>query len=299
VLNFLRHRNFWLWAVSVGLIIGIVGLFWFENGCREGGVTRARWTLNEAFLKDDLGAGVVEAMKAVSSERLKVTIADLQGFGERSSWEMQALTCQYVLKRLRAMGLDPEVQEYHYEDRAFSNIVVQLPGLTQSDKRLLAIAHYDSKNWIRGLSCPGADDDGTGVGVLLEIAQLMRTFERQRTWQLVFSSNEERGEQGSRDYARRARQDGIDLTGVVSVDIVGYRPPGLSELVRISRSPLNVERKIKGFAKVIYNGYLARANGCAQLKLAFRNEDRALAPPATLRAALGSQLFWQLGGACA
>ena len=250
-------------------------------------------------LMQTVGAQFVEAMKAVSTKRLRTSISDLQNFGERSSWEKQALTQQYLIEEINAIGLHPQVEEYSYENRVFGNILLSFPGRAKPQKKLLVVAHYDTKNWTPGLSSPGADDNGTGVSVLLELAQLIHKLDRRLTWQLIFTSNEEKSQQGSRDLARRARRQGIDIAAVISVDVVGYRPSGLSEVFLIIASSLDVDRKIKGLVEIFYNVYLGLRNGCSLLKLAFRETDVPLAPPTFFRKAVGNAIHWQLGGACA
>ncbi|MEB3231139.1 MAG: M28 family peptidase, partial [Leptolyngbyaceae bacterium] len=46
------------------------------------------------------------------------------------------------------------------------NLVLKLPGLADDRAPILIGAHYDA---VAG--CPGADDNGTGVAALLELAQ--------------------------------------------------------------------------------------------------------------------------------
>jgi Zn-dependent M28 family amino/carboxypeptidase len=83
-------------------------------------------------------------------------------------------------------------------------------------------AHYDS---VKG--SPGANDNGSGVAALLELALLLREVETTRTIRLVAFANEEApfffwGEMGSMLYARRARARGEDIRLMVSLETMGF-----------------------------------------------------------------------------
>lgn len=252
---------------------------------------------NEVLMQT-VGAQLVGAMKSISTNRLRKSISDLQGFGERSSWEKQTLTQQYLIEQLNTLDLHPQLEEYSYKNRVYGNVLLSFPGRAKPQKKLLVIAHYDTKNWTPGLPSPGADDNGTGVSVLLELARVIQKLDRQLTWQLIFMSNEEKSRQGSRDLARRDRQEGSDIVAVIAVDVVGYRPSGLSEVLTIIDSSLNVNRKMKGLVKIFYNDYLGLRNGCSLLKLSFRETEMPLAPPTFFRKAVGNSILWQFGDAC-
>lgn len=297
----MRQWRLWLWVAASGAVLAgslMAGLLWFfQSSCRWH-KELANPSLEVEVIQAAMGNEVVEAAQGIKTERIGSTILQLQSFGERSSWENQMAAAEYILQELQAMGLQPVIQEYRHEERVFRNVVVSFPGQVQPDKVLMAVAHYDSKNWVRGEACPGADDNASGVSALLELARILPDLGRQSTWQLVFFSNEERGRQGSRDFAQRARGDGTHIAGLLAVDVVGYRPHGFSDLFRLIGSSLGTERKIKGAAKVFLNGYHTLRNGCAPLQMAFRAEELSIAPPAPVREAMGGAIFWQLGGAC-
>ena len=293
-------RSIRLWIVIIFLLIGgAILVVWTLGACRGKPESIGSSMPANEVLMQSAGTQIVGAIKSISTNRLRNSISDLQGFGERSSWEKQSLTQQYLIEQLNVMVLHPQIEEYSYKNQVFSNILLTFPGRVYLQKKILVVAHYDTKNWTTGLPSPGADDNGTGVSVLLELARIIRKLDHRLTWQFVFTSNEEKGRQGSRDWARRARREGIDIAAVIAVDIVGYRPSGLSEVFPVIRSSLNMTRKIKGLVKIFYNRYLSLRNGCSSLKLAFRETELPLAPPASFRKAVGNAIFWQLGGACA
>lgn len=284
-----------------GLLVmaGVIAVFvWLSGPCGLWREDRLMKSAKDGQIGELIGKEVAAAKKSLDPERMRATMADLEGMGERSSWESQWAASEYLLERLKAMGLRPQIREYLHDGRNYRNIAVSFEGRTDRDAILMAVAHYDSKNWVKGGPCPGADDNATGVSALLEIARVLPQIPRQRTWQIVFFSNEETGRLGSRDFVRKARLKKKEIAGVIAVDVVGYRPPGVSEIIGLAGSSLPAERKVKGAAKVFLNAYHAVRTGGKSLKMAFRSEELFLAPAPSIRESIGAALFWELGGAC-
>jgi Zn-dependent M28 family amino/carboxypeptidase len=103
----------------------------------------------------------------------------------------------------------------------------------------MVLAHYDTVS-----TSPGADDNASGVAVLLELARALRPFRFQRTVQFVAVNLEESSDEsvpgspiarGSRALAAHAREHGWEIEGVVVLEMVAYAgesipqrvPPGL------------------------------------------------------------------------
>jgi len=86
---------------------------------------------------------------------------------------------EYLVSRLQALGLDPQVQtatvtryepRYHGPARAavVNNVVARLKG-TDNTRAVMLAAHYDSVS-----SGPGASDDGSGTVTVLETARALK-----------------------------------------------------------------------------------------------------------------------------
>ena len=61
------------------------------------------------------------------------------GIGSRSVYEYERLNAarDYILNSLQAMGYQPELQTYLYEERPYSNVIVTLPGGERFDEVVL------------------------------------------------------------------------------------------------------------------------------------------------------------------
>ncbi len=96
---------------------------------------------------------------------------------------------------------------------------------------LLVGAHYDT---VAG--SPGADDNGSALAVLLEVAYCLKDADVVRPVWLAAFSLEEQGLLGSRAFASRLKKSGRPLAGAVILECVGYtsqepgsqrHPPGV------------------------------------------------------------------------
>ena len=112
----------------------------------------------------------------------------------------------YLIQRIRAMGLQPEVQTttviQHppgwdaFQTGTVNNIVVRLKG-TASTKAILLNAHYDS-----AANGPGASDEGSGVVTLLEAMRaLIASPPLKNDVLFVFTDGEERDMMGAHAFA--------------------------------------------------------------------------------------------------
>lgn len=93
------------------------------------------------------------------------------------------------------------------------NIIAELPG--QIPETVLLGAHYDSVD----SSAPGALDNASGVGVLLELAKTLGNKSHHETYQLIFFGAEEAGLVGSEYYVSQA--DLSAIRWMINLDMVG------------------------------------------------------------------------------
>ena len=116
----------------------------------------------------------------------------------------------------------PSTQRFPVHGLEARNIEVEIAGASAAGDIVLLGAHYDSV-W----GAPGANDNGSGVAALLELARLLRDAKPERTLRLVWFVNEEppyfQGpDMGSRRYARRSRERGERIVARVSLETVGW-----------------------------------------------------------------------------
>ena len=162
-------------------------------------------------------------LESAAGERLRIDLQALAGdIGERNLARPEALerAAQLIEERLRAAGHVPVRRTYAVDGAPCSNIEVVIGG--RSEELVVVGAHYDSAH-----GSPGANDNGTGVVALLELARRLRGSSPERTLALVFFVNEEppyfsTERMGSRVWANEARQRGAAIVGAVSLETMGF-----------------------------------------------------------------------------
>jgi Zn-dependent M28 family amino/carboxypeptidase len=113
-----------------------------------------------------------------------------------------------LIETFESLGLEVEVQG------VFQNVVA-MPG-TKAPVTIVA-AHYDSVP-----DCPGADDNGSGVAVMLELARALR--DRDRPVGFIGFNAEEDGLLGSRDFVKNgAGLLRAPIRGAHVLEMVGFR----------------------------------------------------------------------------
>lgn len=138
----------------------------------------------------------------------------------------------YLQERLNALGVIVERQSFKdvtpSGSNTFVNIIATLPG--KKPGLILLGAHYDTKSGIE--SFDGANDSGSGVGMLLALAPILRDGAGQApTLQLVFLDGEEcqvdygphDGLQGSRYLAAQLSRTGRsrEVLAFILFDMIG------------------------------------------------------------------------------
>ncbi|WP_434428091.1 M28 family peptidase [Nannocystis pusilla] len=113
-------------------------------------------------------------------------------------------------------------------DRAVEvvNVVAVLPGSMPEARRrrYYVLGHYDSRasDVMDATSdAPGANDDGSGTALVLELARVMATRSFDATLVFMATAGEEQGLVGARRHAEAARAAGLEIVGALSNDIVG------------------------------------------------------------------------------
>ncbi len=106
------------------------------------------------------------------------------------------------------------------------NVVATLPGTMEGarDRRYYVIGHYDSRAsdvMDAEIDAPGANDDASGVALLMELARVMSQQTFDSTLVFMATAGEEQGLYGAVLHAEAAREQGVDVRAVLSNDVVG------------------------------------------------------------------------------
>ena len=166
--------------------------------------------------RDDIVIAIIQAL----DEPLYLSfLEDLVAFGPRvtgTSACTQAGT--YIYNEFDAMGLQVRYDPWTNGGYSGNNIEGTLEGTNESsDDIYIVCAHYDSVS-----GSPGADDDGSGVAIVMAAAYILKDYAPQHDIRFVAFSGEEQGLLGSEMYAYECSQNGDDIQGVLNVDMIGF-----------------------------------------------------------------------------
>jgi Zn-dependent M28 family amino/carboxypeptidase len=141
--------------------------------------------------------------------------------GDRSIYRPENLKKaeDYVFRSFQDMGYAPRRQTFICQRLEVSNVIA---GDQDAAGYYILGAHFDTV-----ADTPGADDNASGVAVLLEVARLARNQNPPRPWTFIGFTTEEPPAfftpyMGSRVYAKEARKRKEKILGMLCLEMVGY-----------------------------------------------------------------------------
>ena len=187
---------------------------------------------------------IPEMLSHVSQERIEAHIRKLVSFGTRNSLSSQddpkrgiGAARRWIKSELEhcSEGTPLEVAfDDHYVESGpripkpvhIVNVVATLPGSQpESRNRIYVVSgHYDSMPSSPvdpDKDAPGANDDGSGTAVSMELACVMSHYQFDATLVFMTVAGEEQYLYGSTGWAKNARERGLDVAGMLDDDIVG------------------------------------------------------------------------------
>lgn len=233
----------------------------FEGGEPEN-VAKGRWPVLDSPLTAHLpgtdrkqarvGMGKLGTRKPLaelppffSKERMMETVRFLSGPGlkgrEPGTPELEQAAA-YIAEKFREAGLSPggDGDGSYYQEwgdleltRNMRNVIGVIPGTRpeRAQESVVVGAHYDhtgpgmpaGRAEDRGKLHPGADDNASGVAVLIELARVLReNFTPRRSIVFVAFDGEELGKKGSKFYvANERRYPAVKAVGMLNLDTVG------------------------------------------------------------------------------
>ena len=145
-----------------------------------------------------------------------------EDIGERHSENPGAIqkTLDYIHAGFSEAGYVPKREFFgKYPNQ---NLVVEIEGSRKPDEIIIVGAHYDSV-WLS----PGADDNASGVAVLIEMARLLHKRNLERTVRFIAFGNEEypfadTPDMGSIVHASSARNNNDNIVAMYSLEMLGF-----------------------------------------------------------------------------
>ncbi|MFC8430733.1 M20/M25/M40 family metallo-hydrolase [Streptomyces sp. NPDC057253] len=183
-------------------------------------------------------------LREIDPDRIEATVRTLVSFGTRHTLSVQddpargiGAARDWLLAELRSYAevsggrMTAELQSYVQEPASriptatrITNVLATLRGAVTPERVYVVSGHYDSRvtDVMDATSdAPGADDDASGVAVVLELARVMARRRPASTIVFAAVAGEEQGLYGSGHLAELLKAAGTDVQGMFTNDIVG------------------------------------------------------------------------------
>ncbi len=202
-------------------------------------------TDTDYVLLDRLDPEISEMINSVSADTVEKNIRTLSDFGTRhtlSETESDTFGIGAAWRWIKAemdrysqdSGNRLEVEYHRFiqeptrrisEPVEIVNVVATLPGTDPNDDRIFVVSgHYDSRAshvMDAESDAPGANDDASGTAAVMELARVMSDYEFPATLVFMAVSGEEQGLLGAYQWAREAAEEGKNIAGMITNDIIG------------------------------------------------------------------------------
>jgi hypothetical protein len=163
-------------------------------------------------------------LKRLSGEEQICTISGCNWILNRSTGsEGLRWAKEYVYAEFSELGYQVEYQEWSRSGYNDQMILVRKPGVQLAGEEIYLVAHLDGVDKADSDRFPAADDNGSGVVSILELARVFSHYTFSRTLVLLISTGEENGTLGVLKYLENLSPGDMDaISKVINIDMIGY-----------------------------------------------------------------------------
>lgn len=180
------------------------------------------YTLDNAAVVNSLISGLEEPS-------LRNIIASLSSYNTRYYTSDGGAAAATEMKNLWAKwanGRGDVTVEFFEHSWLQPSVVFSIQGTTLPNEVVVIGGHLDSINQSGStLSAPGADDDASGIATFSEVIRvaMAQGYRPRRTVKFIAYAAEEVGLRGSQAIANKYKADGVNVVGVLQLDMTNYR----------------------------------------------------------------------------
>ncbi len=139
-----------------------------------------------------------------------------------NNYENLNAAADFIESSFKEAGYKVNQQEYQINNKTFANLEVEIKGVEKPDEIVIVGGHYDT-----AFNTPGANDNGSGVAAVLELARRFADEKPNRTLRFVEFTNEEppyfwTENMGSLVYAKGCKERNENVVAMLSLETMGY-----------------------------------------------------------------------------
>lgn len=212
----------------------------------------------------------------VNADNMMDTVRKTSQYPRHPGDDTHQAAMEYVMDKLAAYGYQVEQQRFEYDTTDFDTgerltfqgtnlIAVKKADIDPTGDILILGAHYDG---VAGM--PAANDNGSGLSVLLELARVLQYLPSDTEIRFVAFDAEEDGLYGSMEYVGRLT-DTQNIIGMLNFDMLGGEKAGhvgvhtaddresyLMDILRLNYEFCGVERENQSYGTSDYQYFPAR-----------------------------------------
>ncbi|MFX0134312.1 MAG: M20/M25/M40 family metallo-hydrolase [Candidatus Hodarchaeota archaeon] len=220
---------------------------------------------------------IIDLITQVNESYLKANILKLQSYGTRYPWGKQWEVASWIAQQMKDLGYDVAIQNYDFNEKEWPNVIARKKGNTDPTAIIILLAHFDSISDDPENNAPGADDNGSGIAILLESARILKDIDFNNTLTFSFFSNEETGTAGSNYYAEKAKESGLNIKAAINFDVLGYNKPSSVFPIAAIKAQGSIRHKAKAIYRIQMNNILGLLHGNDAVKVAGKIANEKLA----------------------
>lgn len=201
-----------------------------DSAQREGLVPVSRWPVQLVYREPATfnwnslrrGVDLDSLISLVEIDSLVSYSERIEAFYRRvSGTDSNYASADWLISKLEEFGydsvyIDTFTEDIYGESKLCKNVVATKLGSSFPGTQIVVGAHRDAVP-----DCPGADDNGSGTVLTLEIARVLLDIDTDVTFVFVLFDAEEQGLLGSAAYARHAVARGDTIFYMFNSDMVG------------------------------------------------------------------------------
>jgi hypothetical protein len=215
------------WLASVLYLLVSISLVMF-SGCSKD--TTKEYPAPDPFIS--------EMTEAIQADTMRTTVFWLQQMQTRfflagnhrdvaRQLQERFLLMGYENTKLDSFQLEADYNGTIYQTWQY-NVIATLEGSQHTERVSVLGAHYDCivEDGDPFVFSPGADDNGSGIAAVLEIARVTKefNFKPASAIHFILFAAEEYDLNGSADYCNKALSKGTMIQMMLNQDMIGYQP---------------------------------------------------------------------------
>jgi hypothetical protein len=174
--------------------------------------------------KTTIDSSIIRLMQFISPDSIYNRINQLQAFGTRYAFSEKCRdTEQYIYDYLSLLKLDSVAfDSFSFQNVTMRNVIGTIHGNLDPTTMILVCAHLDAMSNTPFICAPGAEDNASGIAVILETARALKDIQPFYTIKFITFSGEDVGLAGSKHYVDAFSSSCTRISALLNLDMVAW-----------------------------------------------------------------------------